>query len=151
MDAAAVESDLLQRLGIWAAGSVLGGTAAWVSGRRTDRPGLAAFGRQNAAWGAVDGAIAVAGAFRRTNSAPAQGDAAAAEARAERLRRTLLLNAWLDVGYVVFGAGLIAASQWAGRVPLYSAAQAVGDGAGIVLQGGTLLLLDTSAARALDT
>jgi hypothetical protein len=151
MDAEAVEADLLQRLGVWAAGSVLGGTAAWVSGRRTGRPALAAFGRQNAAWGAVDGAIAAAGAFRRTASDPAQVDAAAAEARAQRLRRTLLVNAWLDVGYLAFGAGLIAANRWAGRMPRYSTAAAVGDGAGIMLQGGFLLLLDTTAARALNT
>ncbi len=83
MDAAAVETRLTTVLGAWAAASVvLGGVLA--AGQRTR-----GFGRQTAAWGAVDGAIAAVGVRNRRRRGPTDP---------ARLRRVLLVNAGLDVG-----------------------------------------------------
>jgi len=147
VQAEAVEAALLRRLSVWAAGSATAGSLLWAAGRRAERPAVAAFGRQNAAWGAVDGAIALAGTVRRrAGSSGADDD----PARARKLRRVLLVNAWLDVGYLLAGAGMIAARHRADRLPRYDSAQAAGDGAAIILQGGFLLWLDATHARRLD-
>jgi hypothetical protein len=122
-----VEERLTRVLGGWAVGSLL------VGGALSLRPGTRAFGRQTAAWGAVDGAIALVGARRRATRGPTDP---------ERLRRVLLLNAGLDVGYLAAGAALV-------RLPAARARGLRGDGVAVLVQGGFLLLLDTVAARAL--
>ncbi|MEG7677117.1 hypothetical protein U2060_15360, partial [Listeria monocytogenes] len=76
-------------LGAWAAASVGVGAVLSV------RPATRGFGRQTAAWGAVDGAIAWAGARKRRAKGPTEPG---------RLRAVLLLNAGLDVGYLAAGA-----------------------------------------------
>ena len=117
-----VEERLTRVLGAWAAASVAVG-AVLAADRRTR-----GFGRQTAAWGAVDGAIAVFGARRRAGKGPTHP---------QRLRRVLLLNAGLDVGYLGAGAWLVRDGRWRG------------DGAAVLVQGAFLLLLDTTAARQL--
>ncbi|GHE11135.1 DUF6992 family protein [Klenkia taihuensis] len=122
MDAALVETRLTTVLGAWAAGSVvLGGVLA-------TRPATRGFGRQTAAWGAVDGAIAAVGARNRRRRGPTAP---------ARLRTVLLVNAGLDVGYLLAGAALLRSDRWRG------------DGAAVLVQGAFLLLLDGTAARAL--
>ena len=79
-------------------------------------------------WGAVDGAIALVGARRRSSRGPTD---------AQRLRRVLLVNAGLDVGYVAAGGWLVRDGRWRG------------DGVAVVVQGAFLLVLDSVAARAL--
>ena len=91
-------------------------------------PRTRGFGRQTAAWGAVDGAIAYVGARRRTAKGPTDP---------RRLRRVLLVNAGLDVGYLAAGAALVRHGRWRG------------DGAAVLVQGAFLLLLDTTAAHRL--
>ena len=109
-------------LGAWAAGSVvLGGPLAAF-------PRTRGFGRQTLAWGAVDGAIAAVGARRRASRGPTDP---------ARLRRVLLVNAGLDVGYLAAGAWLVRDGRWRG------------DGAAVLVQGAFLLVLDSMAARAL--
>lgn len=78
--------------------------------------------------GAVDGAIAYAGVRgrRRRGLTPAR-----------RLRRVLVLNAGLDVGYLAAGGWLVRDGRWRG------------DGAAVLVQGVFLLVLDSAAARAL--
>ena len=115
-----VEQDLVRVLGRWAVGSVLVGTALSADGRTRG------FGRQTAAWGLVDGAIALVGARRQ---------AAGRTTEPARLRRVLLVNAWLDVGYLATGAWLVRRTRWRG------------DGAAVVVQGAFLLWLDSTAAR----
>ena len=114
-----VEQHLVRVLGRWAAGSVLVGAAL------SAHPRTRGFGRQTAAWGAVDGAIALVGARRQ---------AAGRTTDAARLRRTLLVNAGLDVGYLALGARLRRSERWSG------------DGLAVLVQGAFLLLLDTTAA-----
>jgi hypothetical protein len=117
-----VESRLTTALGRWAAGSVVAG--ALLSVPSTTR----GFGRQTLAWGAVDGAIAVVGSRRRAQKGPTDPG---------RLRRVLLVNAGLDVGYLAAGGWLVRDGRWRG------------DGAAVLLQGAFLLVLDGTAARAL--
>ncbi len=117
-----VEVRLTQVLGGWAAGSVL------VGGALSASPRTRGFGRQTAAWGAVDGLIAYVGGRKRARSGPTDP---------RRLRRVLLLNAGLDVGYLAAGAWLVRRTRWAG------------DGWAVLVQGAFLLVLDGAAARAL--
>ena len=117
-----VEQDLTRTLGRWAAGSVV------VGGLLAADPRTRGFGRQTAAWGAVDGAIALVGARRQ---------AAGRSTDPRRLRRVLLVNAGLDVGYLALGAGLAGRPRWRG------------DGVAVLVQGAFLLWLDATAARRL--
>ena len=118
-----VESRLTAALGRWAVGSVVAGALLSVP------PRTRGFGRQTLAWGAVDGALAAVGARRRAARGPTD---------ARRLRRVLLLNAGLDVGYLVVGAWLVRDGRWPG------------DGAAVLVQGTFLLVLDGAAAHALS-
>ena len=113
-----VEQDLVRVLGRWGAASTVVGAALAV------HPRTRRFGRQTAAWGAVDGLLAVAGARRGTPTDP------------ERLRRVLLLNTGLDVGYLAGAAWMLGRPRWRA------------DGLAVLVQATFLLLLDaTSAAR----
>lgn len=117
-----VEEQLTRVLGAWAVGSlVLGAT---LSASRSTR----GFGRQTAAWGLVDGAIAAVGARRRAHGHTTEPG---------RLRTVLLVNAGLDVGYLAGGAWLLRSTRWRG------------DGLAVLVQGAFLLWLDTSTARRL--
>lgn len=78
--------------------------------------------------GAVDGAIAYVGKRRRTANGPTDPT---------RLRRVLLVNAGLDVGYLAAGGWLMRDGRWRG------------DGAAVLVQGLFLLVLDGTAARRL--
>lgn len=134
------EAHLLRTLGAWSAASMLGGAAMWLAARRTGSAALRSFARQQVAWGGVDAAIAAVGALRRRSNGPEQDH--------DRLRRILQLNTALDVGYVAGGLAMVALRERLGRLPRYSAQEALGDGWGIVVQGGFLLVLDaTHAAR----
>ena len=115
-----VEQAVVRVLGRWAVGSLVAG------GLLSLDPRTRGFGRQTAAWGVVDGAIALVGARRQ---------AAGRTTEPARLRRVLLVNAWLDVGYLATGAWLVRRTRWRG------------DGAAVVVQGAFLLWLDSTAAR----
>lgn len=122
VEAASIEVGLTRVLSAWAAGSVALGGALSLS------PRTRGFGRQTAAWGLVDGAIAYAGI--RGRSRKGATDPA-------RLRRVLLVNAGLDVGYLALGERMRRTDRWHG------------DGLAVLVQGAFLLLLDTTAAQRL--
>ena len=124
MDVLTVETRLTSVLGTWAAASVAVGAVL------SAREGTRGFGRQTAAWGAVDGAIAAVGARNRRRRGPTDP---------VRLRKVLLVNAGLDVGYLALGAALLRTDRWRG------------DGAAVVVQGAFLLALDAAAAAAITT
>lgn len=145
-----IERELTGALGAWATGSVLVGTALAVVGRVTGLSVVSGFARQQVAWGAIDGAIAGVSAFRSRGQAP-DGVAIVddddrpdhdSQARAQRLERLLTLNTGLDVVYVVSGITLAAAASPLAARTGRNADQFVGDGLGIVVQGGFLLALD---------
>jgi hypothetical protein len=113
-----VEERLTRVLGSWALASVATGVLTY---RRSH-----GFGRQTAAWGAVDGVIACLGSRRRGRTS------------LQRLRTVLLVNAGLDVGYLAAGAWLVRDGRWRE------------DGLAVLVQGGFLLALDGTAALALS-
>jgi hypothetical protein len=134
-DGPAVASHLTRTLTMFGGSSVVVGRA--LSGPSAG-PTLRAFGRQTAAWGAINLAIAAVGAAR-ARSHPAE---------ATRLRRTLLINAGLDVGYVAAGAHVAHhRSSFGGRV---SPEAARGHGLAVVTQGLGLMALDLYYARTLS-
>ena len=131
------EARLTTSLGAWAGASIATGAAAWTIGRSTGRPALEAFGRQTFLWGAIDGAIAGAGALRGRRPR----DPGTEIRDAQRLRRILLINAAADVAYVAAGMWLMARPE-----PDKPRRLTRADGAAIVIQGGFLLALDTTFA-----
>ena len=120
----------LVRLVAWGAGSVVAGTLVFllVTLRRAQSPLLTNFAVQCAAWGAVDLVIALL-AWR--------GLAERDVAGATKLDRLLWLNTGLDVGYVAVGVALAAVGWTLGR-----RLGLVGAGAGVVVQGLALVVLD---------
>lgn len=117
-----VERRVTQVLGVWAAGSVAVGAVL------ARNPNRRAFARQTALWGLVDGVIVLWGVRARSMRGPTPP---------ERLRRVLLVNAGLDVGYLAAGAVLVRRTRWRG------------DGWAVLVQGAFLLALDGAAARSL--
>lgn len=126
------------------------GSALWVTGEITQRRHLIRFGRQNAMWGAVDAAIAIAGRRSRHRRGPLSAAETARKART--LQWTLVANAVADVAYVGAGAHILKRTITTRSESRGSATQTVeatfrgmgsGDGAAIILQGGFLLVLDT--------
>ena len=130
-----VRSDLTRTLALWSAGSVVGGAALAAVARG---PRARGFARQAVAWGVIDGAIAAAGAAGAANGVQDRPRETVA------LRRLLLLNAALDVGYVGVGVALVRAGRLRGR-------DSVGDGLGVLVQGVFLLGLDLVHAARLRT
>jgi hypothetical protein len=139
-----VESDLTRALLAWSAASVVAGATSAVLGRHTGNEQLVSFGRQSAAWGAIDALIAGGGVLSRRNRGPLTVEEEMK--KAQGLRRLLLVNAAADVGYVV--GGLIMKAR--GRKGLKTLRMDAGDGAAIAVQGAFLLVLDVSQARRLN-
>ena len=130
IEAPLVAQRLGRRLSVWGVGSVLAGTVLASCG---SSPARRAFGLQTAGWGAIDLAIAGAGAL---SSKPPT---------AASLRRLLWINAGLDVLYIAAGAHVaVRKPRFGGRI---TADQALGHGAAVVVQGAALLGLDTTHAR----
>lgn len=127
-----VAARLTRALAIFGSASVVGGAALALG---SGHPSVRAFGKQSVAWGAINLAIAGIGARR----------AAAHPATASRLRRTLLANAGLDVGYLALGAHIAYhRTTFGGR---QSPEAALGNGLAIVDQALGLLALDLRHAR----
>lgn len=125
-----VAQTLVRRLTRWGAASVL------VGGMLAVFPRTRAFGMQTLMWGAIDLGIAVFTGKRR--SLPERS----------ALRRILLVNTALDVGYVATGAHLaVRTPTFGGRL---SAADARGHGLAVIIQGAALFVFDLAAARRLS-
>lgn len=122
---------------VWGALSVAVGTAlfALVRVRRIDSPLLQHFAIQSAAWGLIDMAIAIWAK---------QGLRLRDLAGAVALDRFVWLNVGLDVGYIAVGATLVLAGWTLGR-----RLGLVGAGAGVIVQGCALALLDLQLAAAI--
>ncbi|WP_051047954.1 DUF6992 family protein [Rhodococcus sp. AW25M09] len=132
IEAPIVAQRLGRRLAVWGGGSVLAGTVLALRGAS---PARRAFGLQTAGWGAIDLAIAGAGAL---SSKPPT---------AASLSRLLWINAGLDVLYIAAGAHIAVRKPRFGR--RITADQAVGHGTAVVVQGAALLALDASHVRML--
>lgn len=115
---------------VWIAVSIVGGALLLFT-----PPFWRGVGVQALLWGAVDAAIALFGlvSLRREKRRP---DADSPETRARetrRLRRLLLINAGLDVLYIVGGTVVLTR---------FTTDFAHGNGVGIIVQGAFLLLFD---------
>ncbi|QII02122.1 hypothetical protein BH92_21645 [Rhodococcoides fascians A21d2] len=130
IEAPIVAERLGRRLTLWGGGSVLAGT---VLALRGSSPARRAFGLQTAGWGAIDLAIAGAGAL--SSKPPTSAS----------LSRLLWINAGLDVLYIATGAHIAVRKPRFGR--RITADQALGHGTAVVVQGVALLVLDTTHAR----
>ena len=142
------EREITALLTVWAAGSVIKGTAIALIGKRTGRKQWMRFGRQTAMWGAVDALIAGAGALSRSRRGELTQEQVDFEAT--KLRVMLLLNAPADVLYVAGGAH-IAFHAKPGPPEKPSFRMGRGDGLAILLQGAFLLALDATYARKLSS
>ena len=142
------EREITALLTVWAAGSVIKGTAIALIGKRTGRKQWVRFGRQTAMWGAVDALIAGAGALSRSRRGELTPEQVDAEAR--KLRTLLLINAAADVVYVAGGAH-IAFHAKPGPPEKTSFRMGRGDGLAVLIQGAFLLVLDATYARKLST
>jgi hypothetical protein len=102
----------------------------------SDSPLLRGLGVQAIVWGSINAGIAALGQSRlpgKLHRMLRSGGLEATATERRSLRRLLLINAGLDLGYIV--AGLLV-------VALLPGPFAAGNGWGIVLQGGALLLFD---------
>ena len=142
------EREITTLLTVWAAGSVIKGTAIALIGKRTGRKQWMRFGRQTAMWGAVDALIAGAGALSRSRRGELTQEEVDSEAR--KLRTLLLINAAADVVYIAGGAH-IAFRAKPGPPEKTSFRMGRGDGLAILIQGAFLLALDATYARKLST
>lgn len=118
-----LERSVSNQLLAWSGLSILAGMGFLLGG-----PFWRGLGVQFVIWGAVDAAIALVGRWRA--SKPSSSD----EVRLRNLRRALLINAGLDVLYVLIGVAVLLFTE---------GAFAVGNGWGVIVQGGFLLLFDT--------
>lgn len=119
-----------RQLGTWALASVGVGAVLLAT---SDGPAWNAFALQCLAWGAIDGVIALAGASSARRARRTAGDPARTAAEHDRLRRLLLINAGLDVVYVLVGIAIVV---W------WRTDAGFGHGVGVLVQGGFLLGFD---------
>ncbi|NWG16983.1 MAG: hypothetical protein HXY41_10140 [Chloroflexi bacterium] len=110
----------------------------------TGKPFWRGLGMQAAGWGLVNIVIGVVGsrAAKRRSTAPDANEAATLERETRGLRRLLLINAGLDILYML-GGWLFAR----GARPDDGLRR--GNGWGIVVQGGLLFVFDLVHARML--
>ncbi len=126
-----LQQRLSRHLLIWSALSVVTGTLLLLS-----TPFWRGVGLQGLVWGVIDAAIAGFGlrSLRRKRTRPDADDPAVLAKETRNLRRLLLINAGLDVLYVV--GGTVVLTQ-------FTTDFARGNGVGIIVQGAFLLLFDT--------
>ena len=140
------EQDHLRRLAIWAGSNVVaGGALLWLA-----TPGLSplpaeqvpavlqGFSIQSLAWGGINLAICGLGAAFQQPLATTTDDRELALAAEDDLGKVLWTNIGLDAGYMFAGGTMIAAGAF-GAEP---AVDWQSHGAGIVMQGAGLLVLD---------
>lgn len=130
-------------LGVWAGVSILSGIALSVQNSNTE---LKYLGYQNAGWGAVNGAITVFALLGIARDLSMLGTAGGSVQAAlfkeigeeQSFSKILLVNAGLDVGYMLAGGVLM----YAARNGLRDGEKFYGSGAGILIQGAFLLAFD---------
>jgi hypothetical protein len=105
----AVEKTLTKALLAWSVASIAVGTPLALIGRKMDNTLVSEFGRQNAAWGAVDAAIAGVGLMTRRRRGVLSHDQAEREIR--KLRKLLVINSVADLGYIAGGMVIVGRSR----------------------------------------
>lgn len=126
-----LQARISRHLLVWSALSIIGGSLLLFLA-----PFWRGVGVQGLVWGAIDAAIAGFGlaSLRRKRRRPDANTSETLLREARSLRRTLLINAGLDVLYVV--GGVIVLTNLTTEF-------ARGNSVGIIVQGGFLLVFDT--------
>jgi hypothetical protein len=124
---------LMTVLAGWSAGSIATGAVMWSRGGSLVRYA----GIQNVAWGAIDGGLAVASLLSSRGDSRSDAPAGHWLEERQKLRRIFWINAALDVLYLGAGAALAGFGK---RDSLR------GSGAGVLAQGGFLLVFDLAGA-----
>lgn len=138
-----VERTLTKTLLSWSAASMVLGTTIALVGNQRDSKSMTEFGRQTAAWGAVDAVIAGAGLISQKRRGELTEEQTQEQGR--KLHKLLVINTIADVGYVAGGVALVSR----GRRKKSTLRMGAGDGLAIVLQGAFLFGLDLSQAMRL--
>lgn len=138
-----VERTLTKTLLGWSAASMVLGTAIALAGKKRESKSLTEFGRQTAAWGAVDAVIAGAGLISQKRRGELTEEQTQEQAR--KLHKLLVINTIADVGYVAGGVALVSR----GSRKKSTLRMGIGDGLAIVIQGAFLFVLDVSQASRL--
>ncbi len=127
-----LQSRISRHLLVWSALSILGGALLLFFGV----PFWRGVGLQGLVWGLIDAGIALFGLYsvRRKKSSPEANTPDALRREGKNLRRLLLVNAGLDVLYVLAGITVLLT---------FDTPFAHGNGVGILVQGGFLLLFDS--------
>jgi hypothetical protein len=124
---------LMTVLAGWSAGSIATGAVMWSRGGALVRYA----GIQNVAWGAIDGGLAAFSLLSSRGDSRSEAPAGHWLEERQKLRRIFWINAALDVLYIGAGAALVGLGK---RDSLR------GSGAGVLAQGGFLLVFDISGA-----
>lgn len=134
MDIWRFQNKIISRLMLWALISIL--TGIWL--RRSKNPELRGAGTQFFGWGIVNAIIAGAGGIlgtkRKMRLSESEAQAIAVQ-ETHNLSRLLWVNSALDSLYVIGGAMLMK-NRGEGKESRF------GQGLGIIVQGGFLLLFD---------
>ncbi len=125
-----LQARISRHLLFWSALSITGGALLLFA-----TPFWRGVGLQALVWGTVDAAIALFGllSLRRKQRRPDANELETLGRKARNLRRLLLINAGLDVLYIVVGIAVLDS---------FTTDFARGNGVGIIVQGGFLLLFD---------
>ncbi len=124
-------------LGGWAIGNIALGAALYGSRQGEDRY----FHLMNAGWNLVNLGLATAGYLAAAKADPGALDLYATVKAQYNTEKIFLLNAGLDVGYMLGGLYLIERSKTAEKKP----ERLKGFGKSIILQGGFLFAFDLAA------
>ncbi|MGA1582373.1 MAG: DUF6992 family protein [Saprospiraceae bacterium] len=129
-------------LGSWAAGNILLGASLMPSKTGTDR----AFHQMNIMWNAVNLGIATIGYLQASKSIPTNISLYDVTKDHFSMQKILLLNAGLDVGYMLGGLYLTERARRGGK----HEDRMRGWGRSIILQGGFLFAFDVVTAIVLS-
>lgn len=135
------QKKLALRLLVWGVPSVLIGMAMTLISDGSAHPGLRGFGLEALVWGGIDALIAVYVLLHCWTVGRLQPDEVREVRETIRIRRLLVINARLDVVYIVAGIAITAAFLENRFI--------FGNGIGVIVQGLFLLFFDRIHAPAL--
>jgi hypothetical protein len=131
--------EIARRLLWWSGSSLLVG----IAGMMTPWPLVQGIALQALIWGAVDGVIAAIGMKGARSRVGRYPDEHREIAETQRLRKTLMINGYLDVVYIAVGIAVIV---------LFSREMfPMGNGIGVTIQALFLLVFDFGHARRLPS
>lgn len=117
--------------------------ALGIGGIQTPWPLIQGIALQALIWGAVDAVIALVGVHGARSRSDRYPDHQREVTEALRLRKTLLVNGYLDILYLAVGSAVI--------ILFYREMFPLGNGIGVVIQAIFLLVFDFGHARRLPS